>query len=101
MTRRTSAVAVCCSSASAEIASALAQFIEQARILDGDDGLGGEVLHQRDLLVRERAHILARNTYSTPTTSLSLSIGTATRVRAFAISIVATAHPHTVRSAQC
>ena len=33
----------------------LAQFVEQARVLDGDDRLGGEVRHQLDLLVSERA----------------------------------------------
>ena len=43
----------------AEIVGALAQFVEQPRILDGDDGLGGEVLHQRDLLVGERPDLLA------------------------------------------
>ena len=37
----------------------LPQFVEQPRVLDGDDGLGGEVLHQRDLLVGERPHLLA------------------------------------------
>ena len=42
-----------------EIVGALAQFVEQPRVLDGDDGLGGEVLHQLDLLVGERAHLLA------------------------------------------
>ena len=36
MTRSTSAVAVCCSSDWRE-------FVEQPRVLDGDDGLGGEV----------------------------------------------------------
>src|SRR5580704_11361238 len=36
-----------------------AQFVEQARILDGDDGLGGEVLHKLDLLVAEGANFLA------------------------------------------
>src|SRR4029077_12311650 len=30
------------------------QLVEQPRILYGDDGLGGEVLHQRDLLVGKR-----------------------------------------------
>ena len=42
-----------------EIVGALAQLVEQPRVLDGDDGLGGEVLHQLDLLVGERAHLLA------------------------------------------
>src|SRR5262249_9415703 len=37
----------------------LAQFFEQARVLDRDDGLCGEVLDQLDLLVRERADLLA------------------------------------------
>ncbi len=29
-----------------------AQLVEQPRVLDGDDGLRGEVLHQLDLLFR-------------------------------------------------
>ena len=33
-----------------------AQFVQQPRILDGDDGLGGEVSEQLDLLVGERAN---------------------------------------------
>ena len=52
MTLSTSAVAVCC-------CSDCSQFIEQPRVLDGDDGLGGEVLHQLDLLVGERSNLLA------------------------------------------
>src|SRR5262249_13957447 len=40
-----------------EIVGALAQFVEQPRVLDGDDGLGGEVLDQFDLLVREWLHL--------------------------------------------
>ena len=55
MTRSTSAVAVCCS-AIGEIS--YAQFVEQPRILDGDDRLGGKVLDQFDLLVAERANLL-------------------------------------------
>ena len=56
ITRRTSAVAVCCSSASVtcgcspELGVALLQLLEQPRVLDGDDGLVGERLQQRDLL---------------------------------------------------
>ena len=42
-----------------EIIGALAQLVEQPRVLDGDHGLRGEVLHQLDLLVGERAHLLA------------------------------------------
>ena len=37
MTLSTSAVAVCC-------CKRFAQLVEQPRVLDGDDGLGGEVL---------------------------------------------------------
>ena len=58
MTFSTSAVAVCCSSDS-QIVGALAQLVEQPRVLDGDDRLGGEVLHQLDLLVGERTDLLA------------------------------------------
>ncbi len=36
-----------------------AQLAEQPGVLDGDDGLGGEILHQLDLLVGEGAHLLA------------------------------------------
>ena len=35
----------------AEVVGALTQFVEQPRILDGDDGLGSEVRQQRDLFV--------------------------------------------------
>ena len=37
----------------------LPQFVEQPRVLDGDDRLRGEVLQQFDLLVGERPHLLA------------------------------------------
>ena len=36
-----------------------AQLVEQAGILDGDDGLVGEILDQLDLLVSEWADLLA------------------------------------------
>ena len=52
MTLRTSEVAVCCCS---EFSSQLAQ---QPGVLDGDDGLRGEVRHQLDLLVGERPNLL-------------------------------------------
>ena len=52
MTLSTSAVAVCC-------CSEFAQLVEQPGVLDGDDGLVGEVLHQLDLLVGERTNLLA------------------------------------------
>src|SRR6516164_6717514 len=44
-----------------EVGSALAQFVEQARVLDGDNGLGGEILHQRNLFVGEPSNLLAVN----------------------------------------
>ena len=37
----------------------LPQFVEQPRVLDGDDGLGGEVLDEFDLLVAKRTDHLA------------------------------------------
>jgi hypothetical protein len=40
----------------------VAQLVEQAGILDGDHRLAGEVLHQFNLLVGERAHLLACST---------------------------------------
>ena len=42
-----------------QIVGALAQLVEQPRVLDGDDGLGGEVRDQLDLLVGERPNFLA------------------------------------------
>src|SRR6516165_6276619 len=38
-----------------------AQLVEQPRVLDGDNGLVGKVLDQRNLLVSERANFLAIN----------------------------------------
>ena len=52
MTRRISAVAVCCSSASVN-SRFRASSPEQPRVLDGDDRLVGERLEQRDLLSGE------------------------------------------------
>ena len=43
----------------AQIVSALPQLVEQAGVLDGDDGLGGEVRDQLDVLVGEGAYFLA------------------------------------------
>ena len=42
-----------------QIVGALAQFIEKAGILDGDHGLGGEVLNQLDMLVGKGTNFLA------------------------------------------
>jgi hypothetical protein len=55
MTCNTSAVAVCCSKAS--------RLGQQTRILDGDDGLRGEIFEKRDLRVRERPHLLSIASY--------------------------------------
>ena len=45
----------------AQIVGALAQLLEQSRVLDGDDGLLGEILDQRDLLAGERLHLFAED----------------------------------------
>ena len=45
-------MAVCC-------CSEFAQLVEQARVFDGDDRLSGEALYQLNLLVGERAYLLA------------------------------------------
>src|SRR5262249_38144481 len=41
------------------------QLIQQPRVLDCDDGLGSEVLNQLDLLIGERAYLLAENVEGT------------------------------------
>src|ERR1700722_4059560 len=48
----------------AQIVGALAQLVEQPRILDGDHGLGGEIRQQLDLFGREWANLLAKNAES-------------------------------------
>ena len=68
MTRSTSEVAVCCSSDSRG-------SLQEPRVLDGDDGLGGEILDEIDLLLRERADFAAIDV-NAPTNSPSLIIGT-------------------------
>src|SRR5258707_441514 len=45
----------------AEVVGALVQLLEQAGVLDGDDGLLGEVAYQIDLLVGEGTHFLPEN----------------------------------------
>ena len=35
------------------------QLVEQPSVFDGNDGLGSEILHQRDLFVGKRPHFLA------------------------------------------
>ena len=54
MTLSTSAVAVCC-------CERLAQLIKQARVLDGDDGLSGEVSDELDLLCGKGPNFLPVN----------------------------------------
>ena len=51
MTRRISAVAVCCSSASVSSRFRASQLLEQAHVLDRDDRLVGEGSNQVDLFV--------------------------------------------------
>src|SRR5262249_24755996 len=36
-----------------------AQLVQQPRVLDGDDGLGGEIRHQLDLFVGEKPYLVA------------------------------------------
>ena len=52
MTLSTSAVAVCCCSASLELRGARLHLLEQPHVLDGDDRLVGEGLDQLDLTLR-------------------------------------------------
>ena len=65
MTWSTSDVAVCCSSDSVSSAVrwlrswSLTQLTQQPRVLDGDDGLSGEVSYKFNLLIGETAHLLA------------------------------------------
>src|SRR6185312_2380164 len=42
----------------------LARLLQEPRVLDGNDRLGSEVLHERDLLIGERPHLLAVHTES-------------------------------------
>ena len=63
-----------------EVAVARLELLEQADVLDGDDGLVGEGLEQGDLAVRERPPS-ARRTVMAPIGSPSRSIGTATMLR--------------------
>jgi hypothetical protein len=42
----------------------VAQFVEQPRVLDGDNGLCREIRNQRDLLVGERPDLLTVDTES-------------------------------------
>jgi hypothetical protein len=56
-----------------------AQFVEQARVLDRDDSLGGEVLHQLDLLAAAKEPPLsvmslsARESFRKPRSSATMA----------------------------
>jgi hypothetical protein len=45
----------------AQIGRALAQLVEQPRVLDGDDGLTGEARNQLNLLFGKRSNLLVKN----------------------------------------
>ena len=45
----------------AQVVGALPQLVEQPRVLDGDNGLIGEILNQFDLLISEWAYLLSVN----------------------------------------
>src|SRR5215467_10094646 len=49
----------------AQVGRPLSQFVQQPCVLDGDDGLVGEILNQLDLLVGERPRLLAIDCNST------------------------------------
>ena len=44
-----------------KIVGALAQLVEQSRVLDGNDGLRCEVFYKLGLFVRERSYLLAED----------------------------------------
>ena len=58
----------------------LPQFVEQPRVLDGNDCLGSKVRDQLNLLVSEWTNFLARYGKA-PISSSSFSIGTNSMVR--------------------
>ena len=59
-----------------KVGGALAQFVEQPRVLDGDDGLGGEVLTNA-ICLSVKGRTSWRYMQTAPTSSFSFSIGTA------------------------
>jgi hypothetical protein len=59
----TSEVAVRCSSASVSSCVRPPQFVEQPRVLDGDNGLGGEVFDEVDFPVVESSYLLPVDDY--------------------------------------
>ena len=81
ITRRISAVAVCRSSDSVSSRVARLQLLEQPHVLDGDDGLVGEGLQERDLPVREGCGRFAGNRDEAERRCPLARIGTMRRVR--------------------
>ena len=75
ITRRISAVAVCCSSASVSSRLRASELREQPHVLDRDHRLVGEGLEQLDLLVARTARPRPRRRRSTPIGAPSRSIG--------------------------
>ena len=59
MTFSTSAVAVCCCSASVRSRGLRLHLVEQPRVLDRDDGLVGERLQQLNVMAGEAAGLKA------------------------------------------
>ena len=74
---KTSLVAVCCSSASVRSRFRASSSREQPHVLDGDDGLVGEGLEERDLLGGEGTGLGSPTTEMTPRASPSRSSGVA------------------------
>ena len=66
-------MAVCCRRGFAWIVGALPQFVQQSRILDGDDGLRCKVLNEFDLPVVKRTHPGGRSRWPRPTCPPSAS----------------------------
>src|SRR6516162_553557 len=62
-----------------EISGALAQFIQQPRILDGDDGLCGKRLEKRNLLIRKRFNLGTSKPYCSHCYSLAQQWNTCRR----------------------
>ena len=81
MTLSTSAVAVCCSSASASSSVRCLLGLEQPHVLDRDHRLVGEGFDQFDLLRRVNGFTTGRVSVNTPIGTPSLSNGTPRLVR--------------------
>ena len=78
------------SGALAEVVGALGQFVEQPRVLDGDDGLSGEV-RDSSICCSEKGRTSRRFNMIAPIRSPSFSIGTERNVRTLPSSTAARA----------